>query len=637
MRKSILIFILLILPFIGNSQSKTVDSLETVLEQTGGSDKKVVLYNALYLETKDQSDSSVTYLDKAERLVNSVHDTIKIAWLINKADQKVSIGDYPSSFTYLDRALVLTSKEEPESIIDIHILKGLANYNKGDYGNAIQSYMSALKISDSLLLKNKTARIYNNIGIGYIKLENWTKAEFYMKESLAICEELNLKFGMTFTLGNLGIIYRNQNNLDEALLMYQKSIAISESMNNKRATGRTLISVGKLYEEKQEYQKALTTYERSLEIMTEFSEKQSLSIIYLNLGSLKTKMKDFEEARSYYNKGLLITEDAGMLDNTKNIREGLSQLHDIQGDYKSALRERQKIDILKDSIISKNHLEAISKLDIQYQSEKKDKEILAQTLALEKSKSKTQIMTILIITLLLASILLWFLFQQRQKRIEQQLVTIQKEQEVLTLESLIAGEEKERLRIAQELHDGVNGDLAAIKYKLSSLLKMNNEVINEAVTMIDNSCQQVRAISHNLVPPSLKDFNLPEAIQNYCENLQDANNPEITFQLVGNPIEVDKKSEINMFRIVQELVSNAIKHAKASTIDVQVSYQESLIQLSVEDNGKGIEITPDQAKGIGLDNIKSRVEYLHAEMDTLSNAQGTSHTIAIHIKGLNDN
>jgi len=243
-------------------------------------------------------------------------------------------------------------------------------------------------------------------------------------------------------------------------------------------------------------------------------------------------------------------------------------------------------------------------------------------------------MTILIISLLIGSILLWFLFRQRQKRIQQQLVTIQKEQEVLTLESLIAGEEKERLRIAKELHDGVNGDLSAIKYKLSSLLKMNNEVINEAVTMIDNSCQQVRAISHNLVPPSLKDFNLIEAINNYCENMNSTHEPDISFQHIGDAIDLNKKVEVNIFRIIQELVTNAIKHANAKVIDVQISNRNNIILVTVEDNGKGYDTNTKTGDGIGLSNIKSRIEYLNANLDVFTNETGTSNTIEIDLSKL---
>ena len=215
---------------------------------------------------------------------------------------------------------------------------------------------------------------------------------------------------------------------------------------------------------------------------------------------------------------------------------------------------------------------------------------------------------------------------------QQQLVSIEREQEVRTLESLMEGEEKERLRIAKELHDGVNGDLSAIKFKLSALLEMNNTVIKEAVTMIDNSCEQVRAISHNLVPPSLKDFNLLEAVEEYCQSMDSIHEPEVNFQQVGEDINLDKKQEANLFRIVQELVTNSIKHAQGNEINVQLSHLKNTLQLTVEDNGKGFDPKTVKSDGIGMQNVQSRVDYLNATMDFVSNEKGTSYTITMDTK-----
>ena len=231
--------------------------------------------------------------------------------------------------------------------------------------------------------------------------------------------------------------------------------------------------------------------------------------------------------------------------------------------------------------------------------------------------------------MLVASILVWYLFQQRQKSKNQEIVALKREHQIKTLETLIEGEEKERLRIAQELHDGVNGDLSAIKFKLSTLLEMNNTVIKEAIIMIDNSCNQVRAISHNLVPPSLDNFNLIEAVATYCDESNSSHFQKITFQHLGEAMNISKKEEINIFRIIQELITNSIKHAEATDINVQISCRNKIVQITVEDNGKGFDLYNVKNKGIGLKNIESRADYLHAKLDVISNKLGTSTTIEI--------
>ncbi|WP_396632864.1 sensor histidine kinase [Maribacter sp. R86514] len=335
-------------------------------------------------------------------------------------------------------------------------------------------------------------------------------------------------------------------------------------------------------------------------------------------------------------------------ENKKNNLEGkISQLvysnwskaEKMVGNYKKSNEYLQRYIDLKDSMNTEINKSLLTNAEAKYQSEKKDKEIAEQQLTLadqklsiQENKSKTRTMTILIVSLLLGSILLWFSFSQRQKRMQQQLVSIEREQEVRTLESLMEGEEKERLRIAKELHDGVNGDLSAIKFKLVSLLETNNTVINEAVAMIDSSCEQVRSISHNLVPPSLRDFDLLEAVETYCDDMNAIHKPEISFQHVGDAIVLEKKQEANMFRIIQELVTNSIKHAEAKEILVQLSNVENNLQLTVEDDGKGFDVDTVKSDGIGMQNIRSRVAYLNGMLDIKSDTKGTSFTIS-----LNDN
>jgi len=150
--------------------------------------------------------------------------------------------------------------------------------------------------------------------------------------------------------------------------------------------------------------------------------------------------------------------------------------------------------------------------------------------------------------------------------------------------------------------------------------------------MIDNSCEQVRSISHNLVPPSLRDFNLLEAVENYCNDMNAIHKPEISFQHVGDAIALAKKQEANVFRIIQELVTNSIKHADAKEILVQLSNVEDNLQLTVEDDGKGFDVNNVKSDGIGMQNIRSRVAYLDAALDIKSDSKGSSFTISLNDK-----
>jgi signal transduction histidine kinase len=230
---------------------------------------------------------------------------------------------------------------------------------------------------------------------------------------------------------------------------------------------------------------------------------------------------------------------------------------------------------------------------------------------------------------------IWMYFKQRQKRKNQELLVLKNEAQISSLESLIEGEEKERFRIAKELHDGVNGDLSAIKHKLNTLLELNNKTIKEAVIMIDKSCEQVRAISHNLVPPALENFDLESAISDYCTNMNSVHEAQITFDYLGDTMNSPKLVEVNIFRITQELVTNSIKHADATEINVQLSFRNNTIQLAVDDNGKGFDVLNVKSTGIGLSNVKNRVAFLNGEIDFVSSENGTSVNILIVTSKIN--
>jgi two-component system NarL family sensor kinase len=208
-------------------------------------------------------------------------------------------------------------------------------------------------------------------------------------------------------------------------------------------------------------------------------------------------------------------------------------------------------------------------------------------------------------------------------------------QELSKIEALIDGEEKERRRIAQELHDGLNGDLSAIKYRLSRLEESNlstvdSENLTKIIDMIDESCAQVRSISHNLMPSSILDYGLIETVKEYCIKINTSATFKIDLQFFGNYITLSKKSETVIYRIIQELVTNILKHSKATEAIIQFNYREDELFITVEDNGIGFDKNTI-SQGIGHKNIKTRIEFLNAQLDFDSSPSGTSYTISIDL------
>ncbi len=212
----------------------------------------------------------------------------------------------------------------------------------------------------------------------------------------------------------------------------------------------------------------------------------------------------------------------------------------------------------------------------------------------------------------------------------------QNRQKIIRLGSLLEGQENERKRIAEELHDGIIGDLSAIKLQISALDKNENSFpdqssfkkINE---MIDQSCSQVRQISHDLMPAAIEEFGLIESIKLLCKKLNFAHDSEFDFQVFGEYKPLSPLQETTIYRIIQELLNNTVKHAQAKHILIQLNLHKEEISISVEDDGNGFDVNASHA-GIGLRNLQSRIKSLQAEFDIKSSNIGTSVHILINLK-----
>lgn len=230
------------------------------------------------------------------------------------------------------------------------------------------------------------------------------------------------------------------------------------------------------------------------------------------------------------------------------------------------------------------------------------------------------------------------LINEERNRINITVTKHRHQQQISKLQGLLEGEEKERKRMAEELHDGIAGDLSAIKYNLA-YLKLNNknpeneEVLRDVTQIIDKSCIQIREISHNLSPSSITNFGLITALQNFCMKIENIYGIPIRFTFTGERIELDKVIETHIYRIVQELVNNIIKHAEATKAEVTIRHHHPDITLMVKDNGKGFVMRKNN-KGIGFGNIDSRIRFMNAKFSKINSETGSEFLIEINIDDL---
>ena len=227
------------------------------------------------------------------------------------------------------------------------------------------------------------------------------------------------------------------------------------------------------------------------------------------------------------------------------------------------------------------------------------------------------------------------LINDEKNRVHNLVIQHRHQQQIGKMQGLLEGEEKERKRIAEELHDGIAGDLSAIKFSFTLLNKEheseeNNNVLNEVSIIIDKSCQQLREISHNLSPSTITNLGLLGAVDLFCKKVEHLYGIKIIFLSKGDVFFITKTVETHIYRIIQELVNNVVKHSEAKCAHVEIDFAFPYIHILVKDNGKGFS-SETISKGIGLSNIDSRLRFMNAQVKKDSSQKGTSFQITINL------
>lgn len=302
---------------------------------------------------------------------------------------------------------------------------------------------------------------------------------------------------------------------------------------------------------------------------------------------------------------------------------------------------------LSDSLNEEKLTSDIASLEMKYQSEKKQREILdlqsrqkSQQIALQRNKSLTYALLAGLFFLLSVSAVIYMLYRDRRhKALKEkqdhirQLEVLEQAHRIKSYNAMLEGQEQERKRIAQDLHDGLGGLLAGVKLKLSDFVgQQKPNDMKTVIGQLDYSIQELRRIARNLMPQALIRFGVEMALKDLCDSFETPS-LNVDFQSFGLKKDIPHRVQVTLYRIVQELLANAIRHGKAKNILVQCSQNEDRIYVTVEDDGKGFDPKEKSGrnKGIGLTNLISRIDYLKGKLDIQSVLdEGTTVNVEIN-------
>lgn len=323
-----------------------------------------------------------------------------------------------------------------------------------------------------------------------------------------------------------------------------------------------------------------------------------------------------------------IHSDASTGNNQKTLQV-MSKAYESKGDNAKALLFLNKMVKVKDSL----HTSSIDALKATYEADKQAKELALQKAQIEKQQL---IIAAIAVCSILCIALLFVLYKRKQYALESKIHAAILEQQNIAAKEILAAEEKERKRIASDLHDGVGQMMSAVKMNLSSIaskLPLHNEqdaaLLEKTLALVDESCKEVRTVSHNMMPNALLKSGLSSAVKSFLDKI-DHKKIKVNLHTEGLENRLPDTIEIILYRVIQETVNNVIKHAQANQLDIALIKDKDGISCTIEDNGIGFNHSTNSSEGIGIKNIKTRVAYLQGtvEWDSSIN-KGT--LVAVHI------
>ncbi len=631
----IICFFFLVESSVAQHQKELIDSIKLQLKHKLSDSLRIqYLSDLCWYYRRIHVDSALNYGKKANELAKKTNETLGEAQSYNDLGIiYADIGKYDTALNYYRRALSIRKRINDSIRIGALYSKiGLVYQNTYNLDSALHYNIEALKIFEKKKIMPYILHSKNNIANIFRGLRQYEKA---LKQHLSISklrDSIGDKDGLIDSYGNIANLYALLHH-KKAEQYYKLSIQLAEENEKMYRLGALYNNYAGWLKDRGVYKKALKLFLKSKKIRE--AEKNDLGITscLINIGSLQLLNRNVKDSYSAIVKAKSIATNIKSKDQLSEVYEILSRLKMYQREIDSANYYFLQHSKIQEQIYGGDVAEVMARTEIKYQTEKKEKELLqtkADKAITELKLNKQKQFSYSLIASIGVLILLGYSFIQRNRR--KHILAIAKEKEV-GLQAIIQAEEKERSRIARELHDGVVQQIGSVILKsrnvLGKLKVLDKPESKALLKNLEDSNQELRNISHQMMPRALNELGIIPAIYDLLDGSLGQLSIHNSFEHFNIEKRLLQKVEITIYRVIQELVHNIIKHSKATEVSVQLFKTGGTIILIVEDNGVGI-AEENTKKGIGLLNISSRLDMVNGQVNfEPSPNSGTLVTIKI--------
>jgi signal transduction histidine kinase len=517
------------------------------------------------------------------------------------------------------------ARELKDSGLVINMLNntGIVYQYLGQFDRQLAYTLQALEITEKTNRKEKLVAMYHNVANAYYNLKQYRRSAEHCLSAIRLHQQNGSNAYVNRIYATLGQSYASLKLTDSALYYYQLGANESVTRNDIYAEAAIYGYMVNSFADRGDYKAMLKAAEKSLGLSKTLQSNQLLASSLYNIAYAAYFNGDNISAKKYISEALGIATKDSLKDELKNIYTVLTFIAAREGDFKTSLWAKQQTDSIQEALLNEQVVQSTTELEKKYESEKKDTQIVLQRSQLQKRRIVNYILIGAAATLLIIILLLYRTYRQKQKLQQQRISELEKEKHLTATEAVLKGEEQERTRLAKDLHDGLGGMLSGIKYSFQTMkgnLVMtpdNAQAFERSMDMLDSSIKEMRRVAHNMMPEALVKFGLDTALRDFCNDINQYGAIRATYQSIGlENVLIEQTTAVTIYRIVQELINNTMRHAAAKTAIIQVSKTNGAISITVEDDGKGFNpVILQGTTGMGWSNIQSRVEYLKGKLD----------------------
>ena len=663
----LLLVVLLFLPLLTSSQTdknQYVDSLNHVLETIRNLEKeqqdsdilghKVEVLCILAREY-DGVDSTKTF--------DFAFEALKISEQ-NKYDIGISDANFTlgRAFMYIDQQKATEYLEKGSEIANQLIKKdsskallklwATGTYNLGISYGALGKPLKEIeitdlvipvvqKLGDSLFLAN----IHTNLGVKHLNLGDFNKEAYpSLIRGREIYKALKDPKETTYNVIQLAMVFDQLDSIDKMAKTLEEVEALLEKYPSVFDNFHYTLQKSQYFIRTNRPEDAIKSLDEVYSLVENNVGTTLYGLVVQRYAKAYEALKDFENAKSYITKYI---ENAKMRQHDISLYQGFYQRSEHNAtlaNYENAYKDLLKATDIFGVLDTKGTLAKLEELSIKYETAQQEKEILGLKVINEEKKSQAYLLGGIVSILSLLLFLGYYVYSRRMRKARKkeneqaaEVELLKQEQQNKIFSAMIEGQEKERKRLAIDLHDGLGGRLSGISMNLSKLDKDEpkeypKKKLQKVMKDLNDSLTELRNVARNMMPETLVKYGLQAALKDYCSSMT-GSETKVTLQFYGTDKGININQQVTMYRVIQELINNAIKHAKASEILVQYIREGDQVDITVEDNGVGFNKNESLKKkdiGMGLSNLETRVAYLKGNID-FESEENEGTTVNVHI------